>query len=298
MAPPTGHGLATTARHSPVTRKRITGRAGSRGRWGAPRPYLPPLRSPVVPTSRRLEVGPERASLVPLRRPPGQPRAAANRLTKRGRQLSDGRLRSFPRRGSHPAQPCLPAARGLGCARRRPEGPGSGGRRSRHGEGQPSSRTTGRPERCQPWATVASEIRRAEDALDRHLQGSSAGPCPNVRAHLPQGPEREAAGLKARQPERTGAVEDRRRAGGLGRPAKHASHRGQRSGEGATPGPGGAGDHRPLLRPPSRGTWSDRSQPVQRRDWWARWDSNPGPADYESAALTVLSYGPGLIDRW
>jgi hypothetical protein len=25
---------------------------------------------------------------------------------------------------------------------------------------------------------------------------------------------------------------------------------------------------------------------------WARWDSNPGPADYESAALTRLSYGP------
>src|SRR2546430_7414338 len=34
------------------------------------------------------------------------------------------------------------------------------------------------------------------------------------------------------------------------------------------------------------------SEPSEMERWWARWASNPGPADYESAALTRLSYGP------
>jgi hypothetical protein len=44
---------------------------------------------------------------------------------------------------------------------------------------------------------------------------------------------------------------------------------------------------------------AEKTKPLQlNSDWsesgrrWARWASNPGPADYESAALTRLSYGP------
>ena len=43
--------------------------------------------------------------------------------------------------------------------------------------------------------------------------------------------------------------------------------------------------------PKPRQYWRDRqkkTQPIRVGilNWWARWDSNPGPKDYESSALT------------